>query len=81
MEIDDRPAVKLSEADVLQRFMTLLSLDAGSEDLRSLGGLCDRRFLQAATRGIPAEPSFADALAAHRIVAACYRSAAHTSGT
>lgn len=75
-EIGDRPAVTLSNDEVLARFMTLEGLRARDEDLRSLGGLCDRRFLECAAAGRPAVPSFADALVAHRVVDACYRSAA-----
>jgi predicted dehydrogenase len=56
--------------------MALEGLRPRDEDLRSLGGLCDRRFLEAAAAGRPAHPGFEDALAAHRVVDACYRSAA-----
>ena len=76
MEVDDKPLVTLSNDEVLDRFMALEGLDPAAEDLRSLGGLGDRRFLQHATQGEPATPSFSDALLAHEIVDACYRSAA-----
>ena len=76
MEIGDEPAVTLSHDEVLNRFMTLVGLNPAEEDLRSLAGLGDRRFLEAATAGTEAAPSFADALSAHQIVDACYRSAA-----
>jgi predicted dehydrogenase len=68
--------VTLSHDEVLTRFMALEGLDPAHEDLRSLAGLGDRRFLMAAAGGRPAEPSFEEALAAHRLVDACYRSAA-----
>jgi predicted dehydrogenase len=67
----------LSADDVLARYMTLEGLDPIDYDLRSLGGLSDRRFLDAAIARRTAAPSFADALVAHEIVEACYRSAAH----
>ena len=80
MEVDDQGAVTLSQQEVLERFMQLEGLDPAAEDLRSLAGLGDRRFLQAALEGKPATPSFADAFAAHKLVDACYRSAAQQSG-
>jgi len=80
MEIEDRPAVTLSQDEVLTRFMTLEGLDPAEEDLRSLGGLGDRRFLQAALAGEPATPSFSDALKAHELIDRCYRSAAQHNG-
>ncbi|HEX7038247.1 MAG TPA: Gfo/Idh/MocA family oxidoreductase [Pseudomonadales bacterium] len=70
------PAVTLSNDEVLARFMAAEALQPRREDLRSLAALCDRRFLEAAIAGRPASPSFDDALVAHRIVDACYRSAA-----
>ena len=75
-EIGDQPLVTLSNDEVLARFMTLTGLKPRDEDLRSLGGLCDRQFLDCAAAGRPASPGFEDALAAHRVVDACYRSAA-----
>jgi predicted dehydrogenase len=75
-EIDDQPALTLSNDEILARFMRLENLHPRDEDLRSLGGLCDRRFLECAAAGRPATPSFEDALIAHRVVDACYRSAA-----
>ncbi len=74
-EIDDQPAITLTSDEVLARFMALQQLEPVHEDLRSLGGLCDRRFLEAVCAGRPANPDFADALRCHQIVAACYRSA------
>ena len=75
-ELGDQPAVTLSNDEVLARFMALEGLRPRDEDLRSLGGLCDRRFLECAAAGRPATPDFEQALAAHRVVEACYRSAA-----
>jgi predicted dehydrogenase len=76
MEIEDKPAVTLSHDEVLSRFMALEGLKPAEEDLRSLAGIGDRRFLEAATTGVQTRPSFPDALQAHRVVDACYRSAA-----
>ena len=56
--------------------MALEGLEPADEDLRSLAGLGDRRFLESVARGEPAQPSFDEALRAHEIVDACYRSAA-----
>lgn len=69
-------AQTLSSDEVLAQFMALEGLRSRDEDLRALAGLSDRRFLQAAIAGTPAAPGFDEALIAHRIVAACYRSAA-----
>lgn len=76
VEQGDEPAVTLSNDEVLARFMAAQALQPRREDLRSLAALCDRRFLEAASSGQRASPGFGDALRAHRIVAACYRSAA-----
>ncbi len=76
LERGDEPAVSISNDEVLARFMESEGLHPRAEDLRTLAGIADRRFLQAAASGEPATPSFDDALIAHRIVDACYRSAA-----
>jgi predicted dehydrogenase len=76
MEIGDRPPVTLSHDEVLNRFMALEGLNPADEDLRSLAGLGDRRFLEHALLGEPASPSFDEALKAHELADACYRSAA-----
>lgn len=76
VERQGQPEVSLSHDEVLNRFMALEGLRPEDEDLRSLAGLGDRRFLEAATTGSAASPSFAEALRAHEIVDACYRSAA-----
>ncbi len=75
MEVAGKNPVVLSHDEVLSRFMQMEGLDPADEDLRSLAGLGDRRFLEAVVHGEPAAPSFADALRAHEIVDACYRSA------
>jgi predicted dehydrogenase len=76
LERGDQPALTLSSDEVLARFMELEGLHPRDEDLRGLAGLSDRRFLEAAAAGRPATPDFHTALLAHRIVDACYRSAA-----
>ena len=75
-QLNDQPPVTLSSEEVLMRFMTLERLDPRAEDLRSLAALSDRRFLEAVTAGTPAVPDFHTAVASHRVVDACYRSAA-----
>jgi predicted dehydrogenase len=76
VELGEDPAVTLSNDEVLARFMEMEGLHPRDEDLRGLAGISDRRFLKAAAAGEPAKPSFDDAITAHRIVDACYRSAA-----
>jgi len=76
MEVAGKEPVTLSHDEVLNRFMALEGLNPADEDLRSLAGLGDRRFLEAVLSGKPASPSFETALLAHEIVDACYRSAA-----
>ncbi len=80
-EIEDAEPVTLSNDEVLARFMGLKKLNPVDEDLRSLGGLGDRQFLQAAVLGRPASPDFAEALRSHVIVDACYQSAAADGAT
>jgi predicted dehydrogenase len=69
-------AITISADEVLERYMRLEGLDPVDHDLKSLGGICDRAFFEAIVAGRPARPSFADAVAAHRVVEACYISAA-----
>ncbi len=69
------PAVTLSAQQVQARYCELEGLDADAVDERWLAGLEDRRFLTAAAAGLAAAPDFATAVAAHRVVDACYRSA------
>ena len=66
----------LSAEQVTAKFLEIEGLDASEYDVRSLGGLGDRRFIAAVRDGKAAFPDFGTALAAHRIVDACYRSAA-----
>jgi predicted dehydrogenase len=75
-ELGDEPRVTLSSDEVLARFMANAGLKPRSEDLRTLAGLSDREFLMRAAAGEPATPDFGEALIAHRVVDACYRSAA-----
>lgn len=81
VEVEGKPQVTLSHDEVLNRFMLLEGLKPADEDLRSLAGLGDRRFLEAAVRGERATPGFTDALCAHQIVDACYRSAEAEAGS
>jgi len=74
-EIEDADPVVLSNDEVLTRFMLLKGLNPDNEDLRSLAGLGDRVFLQAAVLRQRANPDFAEALRSQVIVDACYRSA------
>lgn len=67
--------VTLSAAEVFTRFLALEDLHAAEFDERAVGGLEDRRFVECARAGRQAQPDFATAVAAHRIVEACYRSA------
>ena len=67
--------ITLSADEVLLRYMSLEGLDPVDHDLRSLGGICDRAFIEAAIAKRAAHPSFADAVLAHELVEACYRSA------
>ena len=67
--------VTISREEVLERFCALEGIDRDRRDERSIGALCDRRFLEACLAKRQASPSFREALAAHRVVDACYRSA------
>jgi len=75
-QLDNEQPITLSNDEVLARFMALQGLNPVDEDLRSLGGLCDRRFLEAVAAGTTASPGFDTAARSHTIVDACYRSAA-----
>ncbi len=81
IEVEDQEPVTLSHDEVLNRYMALSGLTPAEEDLRSLAGLGDRRFLEAVLAGEPARPDFQQALDAHRVVDACYRSAAAGGAT
>jgi predicted dehydrogenase len=69
-------AITLSADEVTAKFLEIEGLDPDEYDVRALAGLGDRRFIAAVREGRPAHPDFATALASHRIVDACYRSAA-----
>lgn len=75
MQRESGQPVTLSSDDVLNRFMALESLESRDHDLRSIGALGDQRFVHAAGQGTRAHPSFHEAVSAHRVVEACYRSA------
>lgn len=76
LEVAGESTRVLSHDEVLNRFMELEGLDPAEEDLRSLAGLGDRRFLEAVLGRECARPSFEEALYAHELVDACYQSAA-----
>lgn len=69
-------AITLSAEQVIAKFVEIEGLDADEFDVRALAGLGDRRFMACVREGRAAHPDFGTALAAHRIVDACYRSAA-----
>jgi len=70
------PEQELEAAEVLARYVELEELDGTEAGLAEKGMLADYRFLSAVADGRRAFPDFAVALAAHRVVDACYRSAA-----
>jgi myo-inositol 2-dehydrogenase/D-chiro-inositol 1-dehydrogenase len=72
---DRGAATTIPQEQVFARFLALEGLDAANEDERSIGALGDRRFIEAVHARTPAVPSFHEAVAAHRAVEACYRSA------
>ncbi|GAB4328431.1 MAG: Gfo/Idh/MocA family oxidoreductase [Dehalococcoidia bacterium] len=69
------PEQELSPDDVLERYRAIAGLDDSLFDLARRGMYADYRFLEAVAEGKPAFPDFRVALAAHRIIDACYRSA------
>jgi predicted dehydrogenase len=74
-QLDKGAPVTLSHDEVIARFLALEGLAPELTDMRMLGGLGDRRFIEAVHRGGPAFPTFAEAVAAHAVVEACYESA------
>lgn len=68
--------VELAADDVFARYVEIAGLDEVEAELARRGMLEDYAFLQAVHEGRPSFPDFRTALAAHRIVDACYRSAA-----
>ena len=74
-QLDKGAPVTLTHDEVIARFLDIEGLAPEDTDLRMLGGLSDRRFLEAVQRNEPAFPSFVEAVEAHRVVDACYESA------
>jgi predicted dehydrogenase len=70
------PARELSAGEVIERYRAIAALDERDFDLARRGAFEDVSFLRCVAAGAPAFPDFATALAAHRVVDACYRSAA-----
>lgn len=68
--------IELSAEEVFARYVAIAGLDELEADLARKGMLEDYVFLQAVNERRPSFPDFRTALAAHRIVDACYRSAA-----
>jgi predicted dehydrogenase len=69
------PEQQLGAAEVLARYCDIEGLSETEARLAERGMLADHRFLKAAAEGGRAFPDFQVALAAHRVVDACYRSA------
>ncbi len=67
---------EMSADQVFERFCALSQLQGAEIDIARRGMLEDYRFLQAVAEGRPSFPDFRTALSAHRVVDACYRSAA-----
>ncbi len=66
--------VQLSPEDVLDRYRVLTGFDDAEFALAQAGMFEDVAFLRCVAEGRPAFPDFRTALAAHRVVDACYRS-------
>ena len=69
------PEQILSAEDVLDRYRAITGLSDTEMDLARRGATEDYFFLRCVLEGRPAHPDFETALAAHRVVDACYRSA------
>lgn len=69
------PVREMSAEEVFERYVELAGLDEGTADLARAGMMEDVAFLRCAAERQPAFPDFRTALAAHRVVDACYRSA------
>lgn len=69
------PVQEMSTDEVFERYVRLVGLDDGRATLARQGMLEDVDFLEAVRDGRPAFPGFGEALAAHRVIDACYRSA------
>ncbi|GIW13069.1 MAG: inositol 2-dehydrogenase [Tepidiforma sp.] len=70
------PVREMSAEEVFERYVELAGLDGRGAELARAGMLEDVAFLQCAASRRAAFPDFGTALAAHRVVDACYRSAA-----
>lgn len=75
-QLGDDPRVELSADEVFERYCEIQELERPMADLARAGIYADYRFLAAVAESRPAFPDFNTALAAHRVVDACYRSAA-----
>lgn len=73
------PEQEMGADEVFERFCALSQLAGAEIDIARRGMLEDYRFLQAVSEGRHSFPDFRTALAAHRVVDACYRSAASSS--
>jgi predicted dehydrogenase len=69
------PEVVVTSEEVFERYVALTGLAEAEAELARIGAIEDYLFLKAVSDGRPAFPDFATALAAHRVVDACYRSA------
>jgi predicted dehydrogenase len=72
----DEPPVVLSADEVLERYRAIAALSDADFELARAGMFEDVAFLRSVAASRPAFPDFEAALAAHRVVDACYRSAA-----
>ena len=75
-QLREGPEVELGADEVLERYRAIAGLDEVEFELARRGMLEDFAFLSAVHEGRPSQPDFATALAAHRVVDACYQSAA-----
>jgi predicted dehydrogenase len=71
----DGPLREMSADEVFERYVELAGLDETTAALARSGMMGDVAFLRSLADGRPAFPDFQTALAAHRVVDACYRSA------
>lgn len=67
---------EMSAEEVFERYCGIAGIAGAEADLARRGMYEDYAFLRAILEGRPAFPSFRTALEAHRVVDACYRSAA-----
>jgi hypothetical protein len=73
------PERTLTADEVFDRYVQLMGLGETEARLARAGMYADYRFLKSAVEGKPAFPDFSTAMAAHRVLAACYASAASNS--